>query len=202
MNDAILQLPFLLNGRHGTVEVSYMENRSPEESGFDLLQGLGFDVNLCIGYPTMHATIQEYAGTGYRKLCAWIQFVTDDFFSTLVSREPAEEISLVDIYDPMRELGVPFFAYGYPADIYDAPCNNLGEYARLKWVADTFLVTLPTRMNNDTISYLTGFRWGYEEWQTGDKRVVKISPLEATGRDAWERRLPQLRADFPTWVYD
>ncbi len=201
MNDTILRLPFVLNDKHGTVEVNYTENRSPAQSGFDLLQGLGFDVNQCIGYPTMHAAIKEYAGMGYAKLCAWIQFITDDYYSTLHHTEATKVITEVDGQNTLRELGVPFFAFGSPAEIYDAPCNNLGEYARLKWVADTFLVTLPSPINNDTISYLAGFRWGYEEWQTEEKREVRILPLEAIDRQAWEKHLPMIREEFPAWQY-
>ena len=36
------------------------------------------------------------------------------------------------------------FAYGYPAEIFDAPCCNLAGCRHLKWTAYTYLVDLPS----------------------------------------------------------
>lgn len=143
MDDVKVQVPLVLNNRPGTIEVCYKENKSANESGFDLLKGLGFDVDMCIGYPTMHGYIKEYGGTGYSNASAWIQIITDKYYSSLQDGIPSEVLSELDINDNMRKLGIPFFAFGYPAEIYDAPCNNLGNFARLKWITDTFLVTQP-----------------------------------------------------------
>ncbi len=81
MNDIIKQIPFVLNGKNGIVEVCYEENRSAEKSGFDLLKGLGFNADMCIGYPTMHAYVKEYSGTGYYTASAWIQIITRKCYS-------------------------------------------------------------------------------------------------------------------------
>lgn len=202
MDDVKVQMPFVLNNRKGLVEVCYKENNSANESGFDLLKGLGFDVDMCIGYPTMHGYIKEYAGTGYSNSSAWIQIITDIYYSSLEDEVPSEILSEVDISDNMRKLGVPFFAFGYPSEIYDAPCNNLGNFARLKWIADTFLVTQPSRINNNMISYVIGFRWGYEEWEAEEKHNVKILPLEIIDCSVWDEHLIKIRTEFPDWKFN
>jgi hypothetical protein len=202
MNDIIIHIPFSSNDKDGTVEVCYKENKSASESGFDLLKGLGFDIEKCIGYPTMHAYIKNFNGTGYSCSSAWIQIITDNYFSSLNDELPSKVISEADISNNMRKLGVPFFAFGYPSEIYDAPCNNLGYHARLEWIADTFLVTQPNRINNNTISYLIGFRWGYEEWDVDGKRNIRILPIEVIDRSTWNAHLPLLKEDFPNWHFE
>ncbi|MGE5551153.1 MAG: hypothetical protein ACM3ZC_11590, partial [Bacteroidota bacterium] len=72
---------------------------------------------------------------------------------------------------------------------------------RLEWIADTFLVTLPSRINDDTISYLLGFRWGYEESRDKGNHQVKVLPLEVTNHMMWTKHLPLLRGEFPNWRF-
>lgn len=202
MNDIKMQIPFVLNDRTGIVEVCYEENKNSNESGFELLKGLGFDVEMCKGYPTMHAYIKSFNGTGYYTSSAWIQIITDKFYSSLQDDIPEDVLSEVDISENMRKLGVPFLAIGNPAEIYDAPCNNLGKYARLEWIADTFLVTHPSRMNDNTISYILGFRWGYEESDVEGERNVIISPIEIIDSSIWTKHLPMLKENFPHWKFE
>ena len=198
----IKKIPFVLNHKSGILEVKYEANQSTAKSGFDLFVGHGFNVGMCIGYPTMRAYIQSYAGTGYATACAWIQIVTRREFATLDALGPANVESSVDNHPTLEELGVPFFAFGFPAEIFDAPCNNLNGLAKLDWVADTFLVTMPTRVNEYTISSLAGFRWGYTEYDLDGKRQVEISPLSVTGPAVWNQHLSLLRNRFPEWRYD
>lgn len=202
MNELKIEIPFTLNNKVGTVEVSYEENMSVNKSGFDLLKGLPFDVEMCKGYPTMKAYIKDYEGTGYYNSSAWIQIITDKYYLSLTDNVPCKVLSEVDINDNMRNLGVPFFAFGYPAEIYDAPCNNLGGYAKLEWIADTFLVTQPSRINEDTISYIAGFRWGYEEWDAEGRRNVRIVPIEITDCSIWKQYLPMLKDQFACWKFN
>lgn len=201
MNDSKIQIPFTLNEKVGTVEVCYKENKSANESGFDLLKGLGFDMDMCIGYPTMHGYIKNFNGTGYSNSSAWIQIIEDKYYSSLQDEEPCKVLKEVDISENMRKLGVPFFAFGYPSEIFDAPCYNLRNYARLEWIADTFLVTQPSRINNNTISYLLGFRWGYEEWDVEGKRKVRILPIKVMDCSVWNGYLSLLKKDFPDWQF-
>jgi hypothetical protein len=194
-------IPFNLNGKPGVLEVIYETNRSLTASGFDLLAGCGFDVNMCIGYPTMRAYVRAYEGTGYYTASAWIQIITRREFASVEGNEPTTIISSVDVNDTLDELGVPFFAMGYPAEIYDAPCNNLGDCGKLEWLADTFLVTMPSRINDNTIAPLAGYNWGYTEYDLDDKRRVEIKPLVVTGVPQWQRHLPLLRRQCSAWRF-
>lgn len=200
MGQLVTEIPFVHHGRQGVIEVRYGPNTSVEGSGFDLLEGVGFDVAVCLGYPTLEARIARYAGSGYRTCMAWIQIVTDRYY-TEPDGAVSLEVSDVDTLPALADCGVPFFAHGFPATLYDAPCDNLGDYARLEWVAHTFMVTYPTRMDDHTISFLSGFRWGYEEWDEGGRRCVSLRPLEVLGRTEWVRHLGLLRQSFPRWRY-
>ncbi|MCG2783941.1 MAG: hypothetical protein L6461_02435 [Anaerolineae bacterium] len=198
----IVNIAFVLNRKPGILEVEYEANQSAAKSGFDLFAGNSFDVEMCIGYPTMRAHIQSYEGTGYATACAWIQLVTRWEFAALDALEAADVVPSLDAHPTLEELGVPFFAFGFPAEIFDAPCNNLNGLAKLEWVADTFLVTMPSRTNNFAISRLAGFSWGYSEYDLDGKRKVQINPLAVTGPAVWNRHLSLLRNQFPKWRYD
>jgi hypothetical protein len=198
----VTTIPFVLNHKSGILEVQYDTNRSITESGFDLFASSGFDVNTYLGYPTMRAYVRSYEGTGYYTASAWIQVITRQEFTLVESIKPKAIVTSVDVHDVLEELGVPFFAMGYPAEIYDAPCNNLGNWGRLEWLADTFLVTLPSRVNNHLITCIAGFSWGYSEYDHDGKRQVEIRPLVVTEISHWERHLPLLRGQFGQWRYD
>lgn len=198
----VTNIPFVLNHKSGVLKVHYEVNRSLTESGFDLFAGGGFDVKMCLGYPTMRARLESFAGTGYATTCAWIQIVTRREFNSLEAAKPAAIVADVDTHPILADLGVPFFAFGFPAEIFDAPCNNLNSLAKLEWIADTFLVTLPSRANDNTISRVAGFRWGYTEYDINEKRQVEISPLVVTDPAAWNQYLPLLQSQFVQWIYD
>ncbi len=198
---AITTIPFTLNRKSGILEVNYSINHDITASGFDLLAGRGFDVKMCLGYPTMRACVRAYAGTGYYTASAWIQIITRREFAAVEADEPVAIVASVDVNDTLDELGVPFFAMGYPAEIYDAPCNNLGHCAKLEWLADTLLVTMPSRINDHTIAPLAGFRWGYTEYDLNGKRHVEIHPLVVTGVSPWQDHLPLLRSRCDKWRF-
>lgn len=197
----IKTIPIVQNCKLGILTVNYEPKSSVAKTGFDLFTRNGFDMNLCIGYPTMHACVESYEGTGYYTACAWIQIVTRREFTSLEAAEPAAVLPSVDTHPTLAELGVPFFAFGFPAEIFDAPCNNLNGLAKLEWVADTFLVTLPSRANDYIISCVAGFRWGYCEYDFDGKRQVKISPLVVTSPATWQQHLPLLRCEFSQWKF-
>lgn len=198
---SVIKIPFELNSKSGILAVRYEANRSIQESGFDLLAGHGFDVNMCIGYPTMRAYVESYEGTGYYTASAWIQLITRREFASLESPEPSAVVTSADISETMEELGVPFFGFGYPAEIYDAPCNNLGDLAKLEWIADSFFVTMPSRINDNTISRVAGFRWGYTEFDLDGKRQVEILPITITDASQWDGHLPLLASEFRRWTF-
>jgi hypothetical protein len=51
---------------------------------------------------------------------------------SLEATEPAAVVPCVDTHPTLAELGVPFFAFGFPPVIFDAPCNNLNGLAKLE----------------------------------------------------------------------
>uniref|UniRef100_UPI0040568C4C hypothetical protein n=1 Tax=Acetatifactor sp. TaxID=1872090 RepID=UPI0040568C4C len=83
----------------------------------------------------------------------------------------------------MRNHKLPYFAFGYPAELFDAPCNNLNGNEKLTWTAYTYLVDLPSRMNDGKMQYVTGFSWGYTE--NVDKEI-NILDLKILAQNDWE----------------
>jgi len=200
-HEATKRIPFVLHGCRGHVAVDYGKNDDPVRAGFDILPGLGFSIALCRGYPVMQATIEDYEGSGYRTFCGWIQIVTDEFRDHDQGKTIVERFVSVDVAPSMRESGIPFACFGYLPQLFDAPCHNLGKHAELTWVADTFLTTVPARSNKEEISWLLGFRWGYMEYDPAEQKPVALLPLEITGADVWNSRLPFLRKEFATWQF-
>ena len=196
-----LELPFEHLGRQGVIEVRYGPNTSSVRSGFDALGSLGFDPEMCLGYPTLRARVKRYGGSGYRTMLAWIQVITSSRYARLSDAVPGQVTRDLDASPLMLAQGVPFFAYGYPAELYDAPCNNLGEASRLDWLAHTFLVTFPSRLNGETIACLAAFSWGYSEWQENERRRVSLTPPEPQGANAWHTALPLLRTCCPRLTF-
>jgi hypothetical protein len=84
---------------------------------------------------------------------------------------------------------------------FDAPCLNLGNNAELTWVADTFLVTVPVRSRQEEISWLLGFRWGYQEYDNPEENPVTVLPLEVTDGDVWNSHLSFLRGELEDWRF-
>ncbi len=195
-------IPFELNGRPGQLEVRYGPNESVERSGFDLLRHRGFDITMCLGYPTMQGTVREYQATGYYTASAFIQTIhsTRRSFGPAAASLPRQTVQ-IDANPTCADLGVPFFSTGYPANIYDAPCNNLGCDQHLRWEAHTLFVTMPSGINHGIISFLAGYRWGYEEWDESGERQVSILPLEILPDSVWDETLPLLRRSCPQFLF-
>lgn len=191
-----MQIPFVLRGIKNILEVYYKENDSVSESGFDALN-LNFDPNSCIGYPTLRALISENNCTGYRRFCGWIQLVKREYYSSEALTEPDENILAIDTNGP----DCIYFAFGNPAEIYDAPCNNLNGNCKGKWTAYTYLVDMPTRMNNNELSFLAGFQWGYEEAMIDNKLTVKTLELEEINIDKWKEHILFMRTQFPDYKF-
>ncbi len=148
------------------------------------------------GSPTMSAGV-TYSGTGYRQFMGWIQIVRT------TRTRPTDQVvdaTEVDMNATWNDKGNPFFAYGYPAAIYDAPSNNLNGAQRLDWRADTFLTTVPLRSRAEPIVPVAAFSWGYRETSDpGDVPSILI-PAEI-GLDAWAEHADLLRADLPDWTW-
>ena len=192
----ILQIPFTLNGISNTIEITYKVNESVVESGFDALN-LPFNPNLCIGYPTMHAQIKDMTNSGYRRYCGWIQLVKREYFSSEALDQPDENILSIDSGDP----AYIYFAFGYPSEIYDAPCNNLNGNVKGKWTAYTYLVDIPTRMNNYKLSCLAGFQWGYEEAMINGELTVNMQNINELDQEQWKNHILFMKSEYPQYDY-
>ena len=196
------RIPFSLNGRSGSVTVSYGRNEDPVSAGFDIIPGLGLDIALCRGYPAVQAVIDTYHGSGYRTFCGWLQVVTDTFYNSYdTGQAPVETSVFADTAPSMKDLESPFISVGNLPQFFDAPCKNLYGHAQLRWVADTFMTTVPKRSKGEEISRLLGFRWGYVEYDTPEQRPVLLLPLEITDAQAWNGLLPFLGKEFPKWRF-
>ena len=194
--NSITHIPFRHLDRDGIVRVDYLQNPDPITSGFDAMRDackqLNFDVDLCTLYPTVNAAVERYDGTGYRKLMGWIQFIVRcDILNGVTNKSTSID----------GGLGNPFFAMGYPPELYDAPMYNLGNSDKLIWIAEAFLTTVPTRMNDHTIQFLAGFQWGYEEFDIDGVRNVNILPVNQIDGYSWNNHIPLLNEKFSSLNY-
>lgn len=194
-------IPFRLKGHHGKVAVSYGRNDDPVKAGFDSLPGLNFDLDRCRGYPVMHARIENYEGSGYRTFCGWIQIVTNIYLDSHDTEQAKPETFVsIDVAPAFQEVDIPFASYGNLPQFFDAPCLNLGGYAELRWTADTFLTSIPTRSRDEEISWLSGFRWGYTENDIPGESPTLL-PMEVTDAQVWNNHLPYLREQYRSWKF-
>jgi len=201
MKNKTIQIPFSNFGKSGVVEVAYKENTSPVTSGFEIVKEIVPDLGICIGYPTMQASVKEFTGFGFSRYCGWIQVVTMEFYSDANSENSDDIYYEVDVTPTMKQYEIPFFAYGYPADIYDAPCNTYYDGAKLVWKAETFFVSMPSYLNNESISFLAGFQWGFTEYNNEGNKHIDITPLRSIDSVYWGRHIPLFNRDFSRWNF-
>lgn len=161
-------IPFKVREKENNLIVKYDKMTNAIESGFNALK-LPFDTNCCIGYPMIHAFFENTSLNGYERYCGWIQIIKREEYNTINGEETLNIIFDLDVSEEMRSHGLPYFAFGYPAELFDAPCNNLNGNEKVIWTAYTYLVDLPSRMNNEELLFLAGFSWGYIE--TIDKEI-------------------------------
>lgn len=192
-----LEIPFTHYERNGLVKVNYKKITDPMETGLDAIPNFNF-MNSA-GFPSMHAKIC-YEGTGIRSSFGWIQIITG-----YSQASPDTEVTIeydVDASDTMKKLGVPFYSYGNLPEIYDPPNNNIGDRLWLKWIADSYLTTMPHRANNDLIQFIVGFRWGYIEYEPKQNRPIEILPIQINDASSWNKHLNLLRKEFNSWNYE
>ena len=191
MQQTILEIPYKQNEKSCMLYVEYGVNTDPITSGFEIVKNLVPDLNICIGYPTMHAFVKEHGGYGFSRYCGFVQVVT--------MKSENENIKMVDV--PQTMNGIPFFAYGYPGEIYDAPVNNYGLGNELEWTAKTFVVDMPSFVNNNQISFLTGFKWGYTESNSDNRKKIELMPVEIIDKEDWIQEIPFLKENCPNWNF-
>jgi hypothetical protein len=198
-NEPAMVIPFKHYEHGGRVVIYYGKNEDLVKAGFDIIPNLNFDINLCRGFPVMHARI-EYTGLGYRQLFGWIQIITDEYYQS-GEKGKIEQLVFADVVPSMRSFGIPFASFGYLPEMFNAPCYNIGDYAKLRWIADTFLTTVPGRSIEEKISCIKGFRWGYIEHVNPKQNPPSILPLQATSKDVWNSHLPFLKKHFQEWKF-
>ena len=191
MIDTIVKIPYSHDGKSCLMEIEYAVNSDPITSGFEIVKGLVPDLNICIGYPTMHAYIKEHEGYGFCKYCGFIQIVT--------MKSEYKSIKIID--SPYAMNGIPFSSYGYPAEIYDAPVNNYGLGNMLTWNAKTFLVNMPSFVNGNIVSFLAGFEWGYTESGSDNGKNIEIIPVRILAKEGWTQEISFLNENCPNWDF-
>lgn len=143
------------------------------------------------GLSTLRVWVERYEGSGHRTASVFVQWLD-------VEREDASGARAyreLDVIESFAGAGIPFFAMGYPANLYDAPAHNLRGSTWMRWLATTWFVTLPARWTAFEVRPVVGFRWGYEEGaQPGGVTVLPMSDLSA--RD-WDQALGWLRKACP-----
>lgn len=181
-------VPFILREKVNKVYIDYQKIPNAQESGFTALK-LPFDVNDCVGYPMLHAYFANSSLHGYERYCGWIQMIERREYSAANSEHPTHISLELDVSEEMRRHNLPYFAYGYPAEFFDAPCRNLGASAKLDWRAYTYLVDLPSRMNDNQLVFLTGFSWGYTEDING---IVQLLDFNVLSEEKWREHRNQI----------
>ena len=184
-------IPFVFHGQENFIEVIYKANDDPIESGFDILN-LPFDYNFCLGYPVLHAAVRPMKNTGYRRYCGWIQLVERAYFSSDSLTSPDRHELSIDT----NEEGL-YIAFGSPAELYDAPCYNLNGNVKGKWTAYSYLVDIPSRMNDHKLSFLAGIKWGYTESIANKNLEVHMLELSELDIAKWNEHVPFIGSIHP-----
>ena len=171
-------IPFTLRNKENNIIVEYSKMNDAKESGFEALK-VPFDVNQCVGYPMIHAYFDNLNLKGYERYCGWIQIIRKEEYNTVDQKKTVTTTYEIDYCAPTK----PYFCIGFPAELFDAPCNNLGSNEKLVWTAYTYLVDPPSKMNDDQMTFLSGFSWGYTESVHG---VESISDFKILSEKDWE----------------
>lgn len=117
----IYTIPFHLRNKENIMTIDYRQISNAAESGFSALK-LPFDVNECVGYPMLHAYFENLNLNGYERYCGFIQIIKREEYTSVDNTEPVRTIYELDASEEMMKHKWPYFAYGYPAEFFDAPC--------------------------------------------------------------------------------
>lgn len=141
-------IPFELRNKENSIVIEYNKMKNAKESGFEALN-VPFDVNQCIGYPMVHAYFDNMSLKGYERYCGWIQIIRKEEYITVDQEEKATVTYELDYCEQIKH----YFCIGFPAELFDAPCKNLGKKEKLIWTAYTYLVDPPSKMNDDQMIF-------------------------------------------------
>lgn len=172
-------IPFVFHSKKNRIAVDYSEIADAHEAGFHILN-LPFASEACKGYPMIHAYFKDLNLKGYERYCGWIQIIRREEFHHISDTAPSNVLYELDVPEEILERDLPYFAYGYPPELFDAPCRNLRSCEKLIWRAYTYLVDIPTRINGNQLSYLAGFSWGYTENSLDEVSLLDFYQLTET----------------------
>lgn len=172
-------IPFVFHGKENTITVDYNEISDAHDAAFHILN-LPFAPEASKGYPMVHAYFKDLNLQGYERYCGWIQIIRREEFCRINDTAPSNVLYELDVPEDILEHGLPYFAYGYPPELFDAPCRNLRSSEKLIWRAYTYLVDIPSRINGYQLSFLAGFTWGYTENIRGEVSVLDFGLLNET----------------------
>ena len=171
------EIPFTFHGKTNHVTVDYAAMADPRDAAFNVLN-LPSDPGVCRGYPMLHAHFGPLSLRGYERYCGWIQLIRREDYRS-AGEQPRISYEL-DVPEDLQAHGLPYFAIGYPPELFDAPCRNLRDSERLIWRAYTFLVDIPSRINGHRLGFLAGFSWGYTENAWGEVSLLDFRRLSET----------------------
>ena len=169
-------VPFEFHGKKNFITVDYREMADEFQSGFHIIP-VPFSPAECRGYPMLHAYFENLSLAGYERYCGFIQFIRREEYADISAETPARVSYDIDITEDMRARKFPYFALGYPPELFDAPCRNLQGAEKLVWRAYTYLVDVPSRINDNRLTCLAGFSWGYTENSRGEVSLLDFSLL-------------------------
>ncbi len=182
-------LPVYMRGAKETFLIDYGACADMRRAGFDALSGFPPEMLNRSSYPAMHGRFVNMTLEGYRRYCGVVQLI--ERFDFDANGKSARSLN-IDV--PERADGhiVPYFAYGYPVEVFDAPCFNLRDSERLTWRAYTYIVDPPSRLSDYRLDYFAGYSWGYTEDKTG---ATDLLPFESASKELFESQISELCAD-------
>jgi hypothetical protein len=201
MEKGKMSIPVRLVDEQTLLNVDYGEIAAPEKIGFAYNKPGDFDVSLSQGFPYMRARIDALPKSGFQNLVAFIQTTQSKYFAQVDDMMVAMNEKAVDIPPFLRDKQFPFYAFGYPAEIFSARYSDLRAFAKLSREINTFLVTFPNPGNGYTVSCLGAFSWGFVEWVEKGKHHVKLLPFKQLNFEYWNHALDLLERQFPTFRY-
>jgi hypothetical protein len=201
MEKGKMTLPFALLGEDYELMIDYGEITSPEKIGFEVSKSDVFDIRSGLGFPFMRARVESLQKNSYRNLVAFIQTTTSKYFEQVDDMMVALNEKAVDIPPFLREKGFPFYAFGYPSELFSARFSDLQAFTKLSREINTFLVTFPNPANDNTVSCLAAFSWGFVEWVDKCKHQVKLLPFKKLDFEYWNYSLEILEREFGSFQY-
>jgi hypothetical protein len=174
-----MEIPFMLNGVAGRVQVDYRRNTEPA------MVGCPPDTE---GYPICTATVDRPL-RGYDSLMGWVQLVRSD------DNESGGERFEMDPLAFLGDLPHPYCWLGLNPTLFDAPSRS--PRVDMDWTAHSFLCVPDDVGNGLEARPLLGFSWGFVA-QGGE---ISLVPPEVLDGDAWDVHLDTLRTRHPGWHF-